>query len=53
MPLSPVFHILGILLSLLAATMVIPAAVDYFYGHQEWSAFIAAGLITKKEKGLK
>jgi len=46
MPLSPVFHILGILLSLLAATMVIPAAVDYFYGHQEWSAFIAAGLIT-------
>lgn len=46
MPLSPVFHILGILLSLLAAAMVIPAAVDYVYGYPDWTGFLVAGAIT-------
>lgn len=46
MPLSPVFHILGILLSLLAMAMIIPAGVDFFSGHDNWQAFIAASAIT-------
>jgi trk system potassium uptake protein TrkH len=46
MPLSPVLHILGMLLSLLAAAMIIPAGVDYFYGSDDWLAFIAASAIT-------
>ena len=46
MPLSPVLHILGMLLSLLAGAMIIPAGVDYFYGYSDWSAFIAASAIT-------
>ena len=46
MPLSPVLHILGMLLSLLAGTMTIPAAIDYIYGYDDWTAFIAAGAIT-------
>ena len=46
MPLAPVFHILGILLSMLAATMVIPAIVDYAHGHEDWTAFLASSAIT-------
>ena len=46
MPLSPCLHILGMLLSLLAGAMTIPAAVDYVYGYEDWSAFIAASAIT-------
>ena len=46
MPLNPVFHILGILLSMLAAAMVIPAAVDYVYGYPDWTGFLVAGAIT-------
>lgn len=46
MPLSPVFHILGILLSLLAGAMIIPALVDYVYGYADWTAFLAASAIT-------
>ena len=46
MPLSPVLHILGMLLSLLAGAMTIPAAVDYVYGYEDWSAFMAASAIT-------
>jgi trk system potassium uptake protein TrkH len=46
MPLSPVFHILGMLLSLLACAMAVPALVDYVLGHNNWTAFLAAAAIT-------
>ncbi len=46
MPLSPVFHILGFLLSLLAGAMMVPAVVDYLLGHSDWVAFLAASAIT-------
>ena len=46
MLLSPVFHILGLLLSLLAGAMVIPAIVDYTMGYDDWTAFLAASAIT-------
>lgn len=34
------------LLSLLAAAMIIPAGVDYVYGYADWTAFLAASAIT-------
>ncbi|MCE2517165.1 MAG: TrkH family potassium uptake protein [Alphaproteobacteria bacterium] len=46
MPLSPVFHILGMLLSLLAGAMIIPAGVDFVLGYEDWTAFLAASAIT-------
>jgi len=46
MLLSPDFHILGLLLSLLAGAMVIPAIVDYTMGYDDWTAFLAASAIT-------
>ena len=46
MPLSPVFHILGLLLSLLAGAMLVPCAVDLLLGHSDWVAFLAASAIT-------
>ncbi len=46
MPLSPVFHILGLLLSLLAGAMLVPCVVDLLLGHSDWVAFLAASAIT-------
>ena len=46
MPLSPVFHILGMLLSLLAGAMLVPAVVDFVQGYDDWTAFTAASAIT-------
>ncbi len=46
MPLSPVLHILGMLLSLLAGAMLVPAVVDYILGYNDWTAFLAASTIT-------
>ncbi len=46
MPLSPVFHILGILISTLAGVMVIPALVDFVIGNDNWQAFVAAAAVT-------
>ena len=34
------------LLSLLAAAMIIPAGVDYVYGYTDWTAFLASSAIT-------
>ena len=46
MSFGPVLHILGLLLSLLAAAMVIPALVDLYFGNPDWIAFIGAAAIT-------
>ena len=46
MSLSPVFHILGVLISTLAGTMLVPALVDYIYGNPNWTAFVIASAIT-------
>lgn len=44
--LRPVLQVLGVLLSLLAATMLLPAAADYFDGNPDWQVFIAAAFLT-------
>jgi len=42
----PVAFIIGILLSVLAVAMVIPAIVDLSIGHADWQVFIAAAGVT-------
>jgi len=44
--LRPVVFIIGILISILAAAMVIPAAVDFSAGHADWQVFAVAAAIT-------
>ncbi len=44
--LRPVLFIVGILLSILALAMIIPAAVDASFGHGDWHVFAAASAIT-------
>ncbi len=39
----PVVFILGVLLSILAIAMIIPAVVDAMIGHTDWQVFTAAG----------
>lgn len=42
----PILQVIGILLSILAVTMLIPAAVDLAYGHQESYGFAGSAAIT-------
>ena len=42
----PVIFIIGILLSILAVAMVIPAIVDLAIGHADWQVFAAAAAVT-------
>ncbi|MBC7908489.1 MAG: TrkH family potassium uptake protein [Rhodospirillaceae bacterium] len=42
----PVFHIVGLILCLLAGAMAIPAAVDLIAGHWEWQVFVLSGGVT-------
>ena len=42
----PVVFILGVLLSILAIAMVIPAVVDAMIGHADWQVFAAASAAT-------
>ncbi len=42
----PILLIIGILLSTLAAAMLLPAFVDMAYGHDDWGVFLASSAIT-------
>jgi trk system potassium uptake protein TrkH len=44
--LRPVIFIIGILLSVLALAMIIPAVVDASVGHPDWLVFTAAAAVT-------
>lgn len=44
--LQPVLYAVGILLTLLAAAMVIPALVDLYHNNKDWEAFTASAFIT-------
>ncbi|MBB3066303.1 TrkH family potassium uptake protein [Limibacillus halophilus] len=46
MDLRPVCFVLGILLSILAVAMTLPAIVDYAFGHRDWEVFLAAAAVT-------
>ena len=42
----PITFVIGILLSILAAAMVLPALVDIAYGHGDWAVFLASSAFT-------
>ncbi len=44
--LRPVIFVIGILLSVLAVAMVIPAVVDIAVGHPDWQVFSVAAFVT-------
>jgi len=44
--LRPIIFVLGILLSILAVAMVIPAIVDIAVGHPDWQVFLVAACVT-------
>ncbi|SDG41301.1 trk system potassium uptake protein TrkH [Limimonas halophila] len=44
--LRPVLFVIGILLSVLAAAMLVPAAVDLGYGNPDWQVFLASAAVT-------
>ena len=44
--LRPVLFIIGILLSVLAVAMAVPAVVDAFAGHSDWQVFAASAGVT-------
>ena len=50
--LRPVFMVVGILLVTLAATMVIPALIDFASGHPDWLVFGASSAVTMLAGGL-
>ncbi|MBN2740494.1 MAG: TrkH family potassium uptake protein, partial [Rhodobacteraceae bacterium] len=44
--LRPVGYIIGMLLSVLGLTMLIPAAVDWAYGSPHWMVFVESAILT-------
>ena len=46
MRLTPVLNILGILLAMLAGTMLVAMVADLAVGHHNWQAFAISALIT-------
>ena len=44
--LRPVAFVIGVLLSILAAAMLVPAAVDLMLGHRDWEVFVASAAVT-------
>jgi len=46
MKFAPVIYLIGMLLCILSLFMLVPAIVDWFYGSNDWPAFIASSLVT-------
>ncbi|MGE0714490.1 MAG: TrkH family potassium uptake protein [Alphaproteobacteria bacterium] len=44
--LRPIFHVIGLLLAVLAAAMALPVLVDWFDGHESWRGFAASAVVT-------
>ena len=44
--LRPVFFIIGVLLTVLAAAMMLPVLLDVAYGNSDWQVFAAASVLT-------
>lgn len=42
----PVLYVIGALVSVVALAMLLPMAVDIYYGHSDWQVFAAASAIT-------
>ena len=46
MKIAPIIYLIGLLLCILSLFMIIPAFVDWFYGNDDWPAFVGASFIT-------
>lgn len=46
MDLRPVFYVIGILLSILAASMILPMLADLYFGYDDWKVFFVCIVIT-------
>ena len=46
MKFAPIVHLIGMLLCILSIFMLIPALVDWFYGSNDWPAFIFSSFLT-------
>lgn len=44
--LRPVFHVIGLLLAVIAAAMILPALLDWADGNDDWRAFAASAAAT-------
>ena len=42
----PVFFVVGVLVAVLAAAMLVPAAVDLAHGNRDWQVFVASAAVT-------
>ena len=46
MDLRPVLYVIGIFLSIMAISMVLPMLTDLYFGHEDWRAFFICIIIT-------
>lgn len=46
MDLRPVLYVIGVLLTILAISMVIPMLADLYFGHEDWKVFFLCIIIT-------
>ncbi len=46
MKFSPIIYLIGMLLCILSLFMIVPAFVDWFYGSENWPAFIGSSMAT-------
>ena len=46
MKFTPIIYLIGMLLCILSLFMMIPAFVDWFYGNNDWPAFVGSSLVT-------
>ena len=46
MKFSPIIYLIGMLLCILSIFMIVPAFVDWFYGNENWPAFVGSSIAT-------
>ena len=46
MKFSPIIYLIGMLLCILSLFMLVPAIVDWFYGSENWPAFVGSSMAT-------
>ena len=46
MKFAPIIYLIGMLLCILSLFMLVPAFVDWFYGSENWPAFVGSSIAT-------
>ena len=46
MKFSPIIYLIGMLLCILSLFMLVPAFIDWFYGSDNWPAFVGSSMAT-------